>query len=71
MVFKVSDSQWLKTEGDRVQALILMPKFWHRAWTPESLKGTLNDLGLGYSMPDVLEINDELHQRGIVEDVPE
>lgn len=70
MPFRVSHTKWLATETDRVQAIILMPKFWHRAWTPQSLQEALLDIGLDYSMPQILEINEELHRRTVVEDVP-
>jgi len=68
MPFKVATAKWLQVEADRVEAIILMPRFWHRAWTPQSLKTTLEEMGLGYSLPEVEEINEELHNRGVVED---
>jgi len=68
MPFKVAPAKWLEKEGDRVEEIILMPKFWHRAWTPDSLKDALNELGLEYSLPEVQELNNELHRRGVVED---
>lgn len=68
MPFKVKHDTWLKTEADRVELLLVMPKFWKRAWTKQSLQKALKDLGLKYSMPEIEEINDELHTRGIVED---
>jgi len=71
MPFKVSHDRWLQVEADRVQVIIEMPKFWHRGWTPQSLQEALLDLGLEYSMPQITEINDELHRRAVVEDVPE
>lgn len=72
MSFKVTHKVWLKTEADRIESLLLMPKYWRRAWTPQSLKAELLDpIGLDYSMPEILQLNDELHTRGIVEDVPE
>ena len=70
MPFKVSQATWLKRETDRVEALILMPKYWHRAWTPQSLKAELEALGLEYSLPEVEALNGELHKRNVVEDIP-
>ena len=68
MAWKVSAAKWLQVETDRVQTIVLMPKFWHRAWTPESLQEELLTIGLEYSMPYIRLINDELHARGVVED---
>ena len=69
MPWKVTQTKWLQVETDRVESIILMPKFWHRAWTPESLQEALADIGLEYSMPEIELINDELHTRGVVEDL--
>jgi len=68
MAFKVTDAKWLEVESARVASLILMPKFWHRAWTRQSLKQELDKIGLEYSMPEIELLNDELHKQGIVED---
>ena len=69
MAWKVTKAKWLQVETDRVESIVLMPKFWRRVWTPESLQGALKGIGLEYSMPDVQLINDELHTRGVVEDL--
>ena len=71
MPFRIRDAVWLKTETDRVQGIILMPKYWHRAWTHQSLKVELETIGLVYSTPEIIRINGELHLRGVVEDVSE
>lgn len=71
MPFKVAHAKWLGVETNRVESIILVPKWWHRAWTDQSLKQMLAELGLDYSMPEIQEINDELHNRGVVEDVAE
>ena len=72
MPWKVEHARWLQVETDRVASIILMPKYWHRAWTPQSLKEELKEpIGLEYSLPEVEEINGELHRRGVVADVPE
>ena len=70
MPWKVTDATWLKTEGNRIEAIVLLPKFWHRAWTDSSLKDALEEIGLAYSMPEIRLLNDELHKRGIVQDLP-
>jgi hypothetical protein len=70
MPWKVARAHWLAVEADRVQAIIEMPKFWHRAWTLESLHAALEEIHMFYSMQDVEAINDELHARGVVEDLP-
>mgnify|MGYP001559718056 FL=1 len=69
MPFRVSHATWLRVEADRIQSIILMPRHWRRAWTPQSLQEALHDIGLDYSLPDVQALNDELHRRGVVEDV--
>lgn len=69
--WRVTHATWLTTELERVKSILLVPKFWHRAWTVQSLKEALGDIGLVYSIPQLQEINDELHRLGIVEDVPE
>jgi len=69
MPWKVSAAKWLQVETDRVEAIVLMPKFWHRPWRPQSLQEALKEIGLDYSLPEVQLINDELHARGVVEDL--
>ena len=69
MPFKVSRAVWLKTEGDRIEALILMPKWWRRSWTDVSLHAALQELGLDYTLREVGALNDEMHKRGVVVDV--
>lgn len=69
MPFKVAHDKWLQMETDRVERFILTPKWWRRAWSADALKTALADIGLDYSMPEIQEINDELHTRGVVEDV--
>jgi len=68
MPFEVKHDKYLATELERVTSIILMPKFWNRAWTIQSLKTALNDIGLDYSLPQIKELNEELHKAGIVED---
>lgn len=71
MAFKVTTEKWLAAEGDRIEAFVLMPKFWHKAWTRLDLRKELSDIGLDYSEREIAVLNDELHRRGIVEDTPE
>ena len=72
MAFKVTEEKWLENEANRIQAIIFMPRYWHRAWTPQSLKEELlNTQHLEYSLEEITTINDELHRRGDVEDIPE
>lgn len=71
MSFKVAYDKWLQEETDRVEAFILMPKWWRRRWRLPALRRALADIGLDYSMPEVTQINEELHRRGVVEDVGE
>jgi hypothetical protein len=71
MAFKVTESTWLKTEGDRVESIIKMPKFWGVKWTHAKLRKALADIGLEYSAAEIDLLNGELHTRGIVEDVPD
>lgn len=70
MPWKVAAAKWLQVETDRIEAIILMPRYWNRAWTPESLKDELKETQhLIYSLPEIELINDELHARGVVEDI--
>ncbi len=69
MAFVVSKTTWLQVEGDRVQAIITVPRFWRRKWDDKSLLKELNDIGLAYTLDEIKVLNDELHTRGIVEDV--
>jgi hypothetical protein len=69
MAFVVNKATWLKTEGDRVVGIILMPKFWGVKWTHPKLRKALADIGLEYSADEINLLNDEMHTRGIVEDV--
>lgn len=69
MGFRVKLSKALQVESDRVESIILMPKYWRRVWTSEELCQELNALGLDYKLEEVERINDELHRRGVVEDV--
>lgn len=68
MAFKVTAATWLKTEGDRVEQFILMPKFWGENWTRGKLRRELAEIGLKYTREQIAQLNDELHNRGIVDD---
>jgi hypothetical protein len=70
MAFTVTKKKWLEVETERVQSIILMPKYWHRAWTAESLHQELTGpIGLAYTLAEVQEINEELHKAKVVEDM--
>jgi hypothetical protein len=67
--FRVTHKTWLTTEADRVGAMMVMPKWWGLKWDHKSLQKALSDIGLNYSIDEIAELNDELHNRGIVEDI--
>jgi hypothetical protein len=69
MAFRVSRATALRVETDRVEQIILVPRFWRRVWTTESLLEELHGIGLNYTLEELSRINDELHERGVVEDV--
>jgi len=69
MPWKVTAAKWLQVEADRVETVVLLPKHWNRAWTPNSLQAELLEIGLSYSMPQIVLLNDELHARGVVADL--
>lgn len=71
MAFKVNQETWLKTEGDRLAAILVLPKFWGQTWNHPKLRKALADIGLNYSVDEINLLNDEMHTRGIVEDVPD
>ncbi len=67
--FAVTHATWLRTESDRIEQIILAPRLWGRKWTHKRLQRELADIGLEYTIEQIAELNDELHQRLIVEDV--
>ncbi len=69
--FRIIHSVWLATETERIKGILLMPKFWGKAWTHLKLKQELSDIGLNYSKEEIAELNDALHKAGVVEDVAE
>jgi hypothetical protein len=69
MAFRVNAKTWLNIEGDRVAAIIVLPKFWGMKWTHAKLQKELRGIGLSYSAEEIGLLNDELHLRGLVEDV--
>ncbi len=70
MPWGIAHAHWLKLETDRIQSIIEMPRYWHRSWTPESLKEEIEGTQkLEYSLPEIKEISDELLKRGVVEDL--
>jgi len=71
MAFKIAHAVWLATETARVKSIILSPRYWRQAWNARHLHAALHEIGLNYTLPEVIEINDELHTQGVVEDIAE
>lgn len=71
MSWRLKRSVALSVSADLVQAIISMPRLRNTVWTTESLKEHLDKLGLDYTLEEVAVLNDEMHTRGIVEDIPE
>ena len=71
MAFRVMKAQMLQVCTDQVEQLITMVRFRNKVWTDKTLHWELTHIGLDYTLDEVRRINDELHTRGIVEDVPE
>lgn len=69
MSFRVKRSKVLQVCTDQVADIVLMPQLRNNVWTDESLQVYLAGMGLDYTLEEVQHINDELHTRGIVEDV--
>jgi len=69
--FCVTHATWLATESARLQAIILSPRHWGVKWDHKRLRAALQDSGLAYSLAQIAELNDDLHKRGIVEDIRE
>ncbi len=67
--FAVTHATWIKTETDRIGEIILTPRFRGRAWTHKRLQRELADIGLEYTIAQIAELTDDLHKRGVVEDV--
>ena len=63
MPWKVKHTAWLAKEADRVQAIILLPKFWGKVWTEDNLKEELDNVGLEYSAVQITAIRAELVSR--------
>ncbi len=70
MAFRVTKSVSLKVCTNQVEAVITMPRLRNRIWTDKSLHTCLLEIGLDYTLVEVKLMNDELHTRGIVEDIP-
>ena len=70
MAFRVTHANWLKVETDRVQGILFMRRNNKKTWTSQSLRNYLEKAAyIHYTLPEIEEINDELHKNGIVEDV--
>jgi len=66
MGYKLKAEYWLKSETDKVQEIVLMPKFWSTTWTALTLKTALEELGLTYTADQCGEILDELKVRNVM-----
>lgn len=71
MSFRLKAKVALKVCADQVEVLIANPAQRTTEWTAESLHKYLLGLGLDYTLEEVQRLNDEMHARGIVEDIPE
>lgn len=69
MAFRLKGSVVKSICTDQVQAIIKTPRQRYTEWTDESLQAYLAELGLDYTLEEIQIINDELHTRGVVEDV--
>jgi hypothetical protein len=46
-----------------------MPRFWGWKWDDKLLLKELNDIGMLYNLAEIKELNDKLHEDGVVEDI--
>jgi hypothetical protein len=69
MVFRVTPANALAVATDIVQAEVLRIANLRRTWTAEQLIDYFQARGLDITPDQMARINDELHTRGIVEDV--
>lgn len=69
MPWQVKPSIWLKTETDKVEGIILLPKYWSTVWTEATLRVALEGVGVTYSAGQITLIGAELLRRGILEAV--
>lgn len=70
MAFRIKRSVALKVCSDQVEVIITRPRFRDKEWTDVTLREYLvKDLGLDYTLEEIQHINDELHDRGIIEDI--
>ena len=69
MAYRVIHDVWLATESARIRDFVLMPRFWGVKWDDKRLLKELNDVGMGYTLDQVRELNDQLHKDGVVEDI--
>lgn len=71
MAFRVKRAKMLQVCTDQIEAIITMARFRNKVWTDKTLHWELTHIGLDYTLEEVQRMNDELHTRGIVEDVAE
>ena len=68
MSYTIKPEYWLKTETDKVQAIVLMPKYWTTFWTDATLQKQIEELGIVYTVQQCAEILDELKTRGVMDE---
>jgi len=69
MLFRVVPDVWVKREASKVEAIILLPRYYLETWSPATLKTMLEGLGLIYTDAQITAIGQELLSRGIIEKV--
>ena len=69
MAYRIKPAYWLKTETDKVEAIILMEENWTKTWEPTTLQEYLKGKGLNYTVQQVEEIGAELLVRGVIEEI--
>lgn len=71
MSFRMKRALALKVCTDQVEKIVVMPRYRNTVWTTGSLHELLLGIGLDYTLQEVSLINEELHNRGVVEDIQE
>ena len=69
MGYVVTAEYWLKTEADKIEAIILLARNWGTVWTAASLQLHLQEQGLIYTVNQCTAILEELDHRQVVEEV--
>lgn len=69
MGYQIKPTYWLKVETDKVEQIILMPKYWTTVWEISTLQAALTELGLVYTTAQMTLIGGDLVTRGVLESV--